>query len=98
MIIGSEKCELIALSPNSSRSKKFHDCSLQEKDTAKISKSVIATGGMPPAARRAAAVSVHRDYTSHPRVFPARSGFILFVCHPLAAAYHNADAGHRAGL
>jgi hypothetical protein len=44
VIIGSEKCELIALSPNSSRSKKFHDCSLQEKDTAKISKSGMATG------------------------------------------------------
>lgn len=44
MIIGSEKCELIALSPNSSRSKKFHDWSLQEKDTAKISASGMAIG------------------------------------------------------
>ncbi|MFF2323129.1 hypothetical protein ACFVTJ_18940 [Agrobacterium sp. NPDC058088] len=44
MIIGSEKCELIAPSPNSSRSKKFHDCSLQEKDTAKISNSGMAIG------------------------------------------------------
>ncbi|AAK88670.2 hypothetical protein F3P66_23475 [Agrobacterium fabrum] len=37
MIIGSEKCELIALCPNSSRSKKFHYTSIWRNDSAKMS-------------------------------------------------------------